>query len=62
MEIGKNRISLCVSNQEQEDMVQEFDLAAPASGILPGDRVRVSVREESGRRMVRRIEELSSRQ
>lgn len=62
MEISKNRISLCVSNQEQEDMVEEFDLAAPASGILPGDRVRVSVGEESGRRIVRRVEELSSRQ
>jgi chloride channel protein, CIC family len=61
VEIGKNRISLRVSNQ-QEDVMEEFDLAAPVSGILPGDRVRVSVREESGRRIAGRIEELSSRQ
>jgi hypothetical protein len=61
VEIGKNRISLRVSNQ-QEEVMEEFDLAAPVSGILPGDRVRVSVREESGRRIARQIEELSSRQ
>jgi CBS domain-containing protein len=61
VEIGKTRISLRVSNQ-QEDVMEEFDLAAPVSGILPGDRVRVSIREESGRRIARHIEELSSRQ
>jgi hypothetical protein len=30
--------------------------------ILPGDRVRVSVRERSGQLVAQRIEELSSRQ
>jgi hypothetical protein len=42
--------------------MEEFELIGPVSGILPGDRVRVSVHEESGRRIARKIEELSSRQ
>jgi H+/Cl- antiporter ClcA len=61
VEIGENRITLRVSSQ-QEDVVEELDLAVPISGIVPGDRVRLTVFEESGRRVARHIEELTKRQ
>jgi CIC family chloride channel protein len=44
------------------DSTEELALEAPVPGIRIGDYVRVSFREESGRRVVRRIEELLSRQ
>lgn len=39
-----------------------FLLSAPVRGVLLGDEVRVSYRKESGRNIVVRIEEISSRQ
>jgi CBS domain-containing protein len=42
--------------------VEEFALSAPVRGVFLGDQVRVSYRNESGRKVAVRIEELSSRQ
>ncbi len=57
MQISADRLTLRGENE-----TDELELAAPAAGILPGDRVRVSVSDESGRHIARHIEELSSRQ
>jgi hypothetical protein len=54
---SENRIKLRV-----HDLTEELELAGPVQGIRPRDRVRVGVREESGRRIAQRVEELSSRQ
>jgi chloride channel protein, CIC family len=66
VEIDENRIALRIPSQQgdepREDVMEEFDLAAPVSGILRGDRIRVSVREKGGHRVAEHIEELSSRQ
>lgn len=61
VDITPKRLKLHVHSQQGESM-EEFELIGPVSGILPGDRVRVSVHEESGRQMAQKIEELSSRQ
>jgi CBS domain-containing protein len=45
-----------------EDSTEELALDAPVLGIRIGDYIRVSFHEEAGRRVVRRIEELLSRQ
>ena len=41
---------------------EEFALSAPVRGVFLGDEVRVSYRNENGRKVALRIEELSSRQ
>ena len=61
VDITPKLLKLNVHSQKGE-LMEEFELIEPVSGILPGDRVRVSVHEESGRRTARKIEELSSRQ
>jgi CIC family chloride channel protein len=57
MKISADHLTLRAENE-----TNELQLAAPAAGILPGDRVRVSVSDESGHHIARHIEELSSRQ
>ena len=44
------------------DAEEEFQLAAPVRGVIPGDRVRVSYRNENGRKIAVKVEELTSRQ
>jgi H+/Cl- antiporter ClcA/CBS domain-containing protein len=46
----------------EESPVEEFALIAPARGVSRGDQVRVNYRNEDGRKIALRIEELSSRQ
>jgi hypothetical protein len=41
---------------------EEFMLSAPLRGVLLGDEVRISYKNENGRRVALRIEEISSRQ
>jgi CIC family chloride channel protein len=41
---------------------EEFVLKRPVRGVFLGDEVRVSYREKNGRKVVARVEELSSRQ
>ena len=61
MALTDNEIHLAL-NSHESGADEEFALSAPVRGIFPGDNVRVSYRNESGRKMVARIEELSSRQ
>jgi chloride channel protein, CIC family len=49
-------------NSHSSGPVEEFALSAPVRGVFLGDEVRVSYRKENGRKVVARIEELSSRQ
>jgi hypothetical protein len=42
--------------------VRAFALLTPASGISPGDLVRVSFRESEGRSIADQVEEVLSRQ
>jgi H+/Cl- antiporter ClcA/predicted transcriptional regulator len=53
---------LLASNSHLSAPAEEFALSAPARGLFLGDEVRVSYRNENGRRIAVRIEELSSRQ
>jgi chloride channel protein, CIC family len=57
VDIGRGTLKLGV-----DQSIEEFDLVGPAPGIVPGDLVRVRFHEAHGRRVVERIEELSSRQ
>ena len=49
-------------NSHSSGPAEEFALSAPVRGVFLGDEVRVSYRKENGRKVVVRIEELSSRQ
>ena len=53
---------LLTPNEPSGGSAEEFALSAPVRGIFLGDEVRVSYRKENGRKVVARIEELSSRQ
>jgi chloride channel protein, CIC family len=53
---------LLALNSNSSGPAEEFALSAPARGVFLGDEVRVSYRKENGRKVVARIEELSSRQ
>jgi CBS domain-containing protein len=49
-------------NSQTSGAAEEFVLNRPVRGVFLGDEVRVSYREKNGRKVVARIEELSSRQ
>jgi CBS domain-containing protein len=49
-------------NSQASGAPEEFVLNRPVRGVFLGDEVRVSYREKNGRKVVARIEELSSRQ
>jgi len=49
-------------NSHASAPAEGFALSAPARGVFLGDEVRVSYRNENGRKIALRIEELSSRQ
>jgi hypothetical protein len=53
---------LIVTDEIQNDQSEEFALNVPARGVFLGDTVRVTYRTDNGRKIVVRIEELSSRQ
>jgi len=53
---------LLTPNSHSTDPTEEFALSAPVRGVFLGDEVRVTYRKENGRKIVARIEELSSRQ
>jgi CBS domain-containing protein len=53
---------LLAPNSHSSGPAEEFALSAPVRGVFLGDEVRVSYRKENGRKVVSRIEELSSRQ
>ena len=58
-----NSHEICLRLDETVDgPVEEFALNAPARGVSPGDEVRVNYRNLNGKKIVLRIEELSSRQ
>jgi CBS domain-containing protein len=50
------------ANSHSSTPAEEYALSVPVRGVFLGDEVRVSYREEKGRKVVIRIEELSSRQ
>jgi CIC family chloride channel protein len=56
---GEIRLAL---NSHGSGNDERFALSAPARGVFLGDEVRVSYRNEKGRKVVARIEELSNRQ
>jgi CBS domain-containing protein len=49
-------------NSRAGEADEEFALSVPVRGVFLGDKVRISFREEKGRKVVARVEELSSRQ
>jgi CIC family chloride channel protein len=49
-------------NSHSSGPAEEFALSVPMRGVFLGDEIRVSYRKENGRKVVARIEELSSRQ
>jgi len=51
---------LLTPNSHSTGPAEEFALSAPARGVFLGDEVRVSYRNENGRKVALRIEELSS--
>ena len=53
---------LLTPNSHLSGPAEVFALSAPVRGVFLGDEVRVSFRKENGRKVVARIEELSSRQ
>jgi CBS domain-containing protein len=53
---------LLALNSRSSGPAEEFVLSEPVRGVFLGDEVRVSYRKENGRRIISRIEELSSRQ
>jgi CIC family chloride channel protein len=53
---------LLTPNSHSSGPAEEFALTAPVRGVFLGDEVRVSYRKENGRKVVARIEEISSRQ
>src|SRR6267154_1535873 len=58
-----NKDEICIRlDGTEENLVEEFSLSEPARGVSRGDHVRVNYRKEDGRKIVFRIEELSSRQ
>jgi H+/Cl- antiporter ClcA len=59
--ITDDRLHL-ISNSHTSGPAEEFALSVPARGLFLGDEVRVSYRNENGRKVALRIEELSSRQ
>jgi CBS domain-containing protein len=56
---GFLRITL---DEFEDGLAEEFTLKVPARGIVLGDEVRVNYRNDKGRKVAMRIEELSSRQ
>jgi CIC family chloride channel protein len=56
---GEIRLAL---NSDGANEANEFSLTEPARGVSLGDRVRVRYRNENGRKVAVKIEELSSRQ
>jgi hypothetical protein len=59
--INHDEISIRL-DETADGPVEQFGLNAPARGISLGDEVRVNYRNEKGRKIALRIEELSSRQ
>jgi CIC family chloride channel protein len=60
---GCNSEEIAVRPDGDEDSpVEEFALSAPLRGVFRGDHVRINYRNEDGRKIAVRIEELSSRQ
>jgi chloride channel protein, CIC family len=59
--LNQNEICIRLDGAE-ENPLEEFVLSAPARGVSRGDHVRVNYRNEVGRKIAIRIEELSSRQ
>jgi CIC family chloride channel protein len=58
-----NPDAICIRLDETVDgPVEEFALSAPARGVSVGDEVRLNYRNDKGRKIAFRIEELSSRQ
>jgi CIC family chloride channel protein len=53
---------LLIPNSHSSGPEDEFALSSPVRGLSLGDEVRVSYRNENGRKIAVRIEELSSRQ
>jgi CBS domain-containing protein len=53
---------LLTANAHSSAPAEEYALAVPVHGVFLGDEVRVSYRNENGRKVITRIEELSSRQ
>ena len=53
---------LLTANSQSTGTAEVFALSAPVRGVFLGDEVRISYRKENGRKVVARIEELSSRQ
>ena len=49
-------------NSHSDGNAEEFSLSAPTLRVYRGDQVRISYRTENGRKIVERIEEISSRQ
>jgi len=59
--LADDRIRIMVEGKEVES-AEEFALKAPARGVSVGDAVRVSYRNDEGKKIVFRIQELSSHQ
>ena len=58
-----NPHEICLRLDDAVDSpVEEFALNAPACGVSLGDEVRINYRNEDGKKIALRIEELSSRQ
>jgi CIC family chloride channel protein len=51
-----------IPNLHSSGAAEEFALSAPMRRVFLGDEIRVSYRKENGRKIVARIEEISSRQ
>jgi chloride channel protein, CIC family len=49
-------------NSDAGGAEEKFLLAAPVRGVSQGDRVRISYRDQNGRKVAMRVEELSARQ
>jgi CIC family chloride channel protein len=60
-EFNDDEITIRLDGTE-ESSIEEFALKAPTRGVSRGDHVRVSYRNEDGRKIALRVEELSSRQ
>jgi hypothetical protein len=59
--LSNNEIRL-TPNSHADSSAEDFALSEPLRGVILGDEVRVSYRNEKGRKVAVRIEELSSRQ
>jgi CBS domain-containing protein len=59
--LADDHIRLAIRGRES-DLAEEFALRVSVRGVSPGDQVRVTYRNQEGRKTAVRIEELSSRQ